>query len=191
MKVPRAGRPLVAPILRFKPRTDPPEGRLQPCPGCNLYALYRLPDEGCSTCGSCGLVADDSDYTDLYGPDPDVPRAPTPAHPPVVYYMRLDTLVKIGFTARLGRRLLDINPEGLLAVEWGARTREIERHNQFAARHVHGEWFRMCPEIAAHVVDARSTFDADMGSTEAWLTDVGAAWWWEPNLVLYPSPGVS
>jgi hypothetical protein len=91
--------------------------------------------------------------------------------------MRIDTIVKIGFSTRIGRRLMDINPQGVMAVEWGARRLEAQRHNQFATHHIHGEWFRWCEDIARHVIDVRAVFEADLGtSTEAWLLDVRAAW---------------
>jgi hypothetical protein len=192
MKVPRPARPMTARIVRYK--SDPPPGpsaRVQPCPGCQLLALSRDPEEGFTVCAGCGMVISDEDYLDRFGPDPEVfgPIGPA-SHPPVVYYMRLDAIVKIGFTTRLGRRLMDINPQGVLAVEWGARRMEMQRHNDFAAQHIHGEWFRFGPELAAHVVDVRSAFETDMGcSTEAWLADVSAHEWWEPAPV--PAVGVA
>src|SRR4051812_14595867 len=116
MKVHRPARPMAAPIIRYRPaEDDAPQLRLKPCPGCDLLALYQLPGERFSSCAGCGLVVNDEDYLALYGPDSDVTIIERlAAHPPVVYYMRLDAIVKIGFTTRIGRRLLDINPQGVL-----------------------------------------------------------------------------
>lgn len=69
----------------------------------------------------------------------------------VVYYMRLGPLVKIGFTLDIRQRLIQINPEELLATEPGGMKLEAERHRQFAALRVHGEWFRYEAALVEHV----------------------------------------
>ena len=72
-------------------------------------------------------------------------------HPPIVYYLRLANLVKIGFTTNLTKRLGVINPEEVMATEPGDRKREQERHRQFAALHAHGEWFRLEQPLVDHI----------------------------------------
>lgn len=97
----------------------------------------------------------------------------TPAgqwHPPVVYYMRFDSLVKIGTTRRIAQRLREIPNEGLLAVEYGTASEERERHRQFGHLRRTGEWFEFTPELGLHIVDIREQFAAAQGITvEAWL----------------------
>ena len=72
-------------------------------------------------------------------------------HPPIVYYMRLANLVKIGFTTNLTSRLATINPQEVMATEPGDREREQERHRQFDALRAHGEWFRLEAPLADHI----------------------------------------
>lgn len=115
-------------------------------------------------------------YPDRY-PPPAVPSLFEPdhrRHRPVVYYMRLATLVKIGTSGNIRARLDAINPQGVMAVEWGDRRLEHARHQQFAAHHYHGEWFTFATEIGAHIATVRETFEATTGqTTERWLATVG------------------
>jgi hypothetical protein len=76
-------------------------------------------------------------------------------HPPIVYYMRLANLVKIGFTTNLTSRLAAINPEEVMTTEPGGREREQERHGQFQALRAHGEWFRLEAPLAGHIEAVR------------------------------------
>lgn len=69
----------------------------------------------------------------------------------VVYYMRIGTRVKIGYTTNLRSRLNAINPEELIATEQGGPKREAERHQEFAHLRVHGEWFRFEGTLVDHV----------------------------------------
>lgn len=78
-------------------------------------------------------------------------RAQERRHPPIVYYMRLASLIKIGWTTNLTKRLEVIHPEEVMATEPGDRTRERERHEQFAAQHAHGEWFRLEAPLTNHI----------------------------------------
>jgi hypothetical protein len=72
-------------------------------------------------------------------------------HPPIVYYMRLGALVKIGFTTNLTLRVAAIGAEEVLATEPGGREREHRRHRQFAALRVHGEWFHLAAPLTHHI----------------------------------------
>lgn len=74
----------------------------------------------------------------------------------VVYYLRMrdDTgdRVKIGTTANPRQRLGRIAHQDLLGFERGDRTLERQRHAEFAASRYPGtEWFRVTPELLAHV----------------------------------------
>lgn len=93
-------------------------------------------------------------------------------HSPVVYYMRMSDLVKIGVSTRIGQRMTSIGAQGVMAVEAGTYGLELQRHEQFAHLHDHGEWFRMAPELGAHIATVRESFTAKMGvSTEEWLRE--------------------
>lgn len=72
-------------------------------------------------------------------------------HPPIVYYMRLANLAKIGFTTNLTARLAAINPEEVMTTEPGGRDREQERHRQFENLRAHGEWFRLETPLTDHI----------------------------------------
>lgn len=106
------------------------------------------------------------------------PEAPTrfrtsrQRHEPVVYYMRLGDLIKIGWSASITARKGSINPQGVVAVEFGPMTLERERHSQFVDLHQHGEWFRLDGSLADWIVDRRSAFETANGlSVERWLDD--------------------
>lgn len=93
-------------------------------------------------------------------------------HDPVVYYMRLGTFVKIGWSSNITSRRQDIGPQGVMALEFGTKKLERERHNQFVHCHEHLEWFRLDDQLAAWIVDRRQVFEAVCGVTvEQWLQD--------------------
>jgi len=95
---------------------------------------------------------------------------PERGHAPIVYYMRLGDIVKIGTTTNVAKRAGSINPEGVMAVEFGAVDVERARHNQFIDLHLHGEWFRLDATLGSHVIEVRAAFEAATGeTTEAWL----------------------
>ncbi|MFJ2848313.1 GIY-YIG nuclease family protein [Streptomyces rubiginosohelvolus] len=80
-------------------------------------------------------------------------------HNPVVYYVRRGALIKIGTTTDLRRRMREILPEELLALEPGSIGIENDRHRQFSALRVPGqrEWFHAGPVLQEHVLDMRAT----------------------------------
>lgn len=93
-------------------------------------------------------------------------------HEPVVYYMAMGDLVKIGTSTNIAIRLETLRPESLLAVEMGGRLIEAERHRQFAADRNHGEWFRVTPALADHMARARAEFEGLVGLTlDSWLAE--------------------
>lgn len=95
-------------------------------------------------------------------------------HAPVVYYMRLDRLVKIGWTTDLRRRATSIRPHGVLAVELGGPNIEERRHIEFAHLRSHHEWFWLDPSLAGHIVQVRADFEAHLEvTTEQWLEQNG------------------
>jgi hypothetical protein len=89
--------------------------------------------------------------------------------------MRMDRLVKIGTSSNLGQRLTAINPQGVMAVEWGSYSLEKQRHDEFADLRSHGEWFHLGDRLADHIVTVRADFATSARvSTERWLEIVGA-----------------
>lgn len=73
----------------------------------------------------------------------------------VYYVQRSDGLVKIGFTARYQQRMgtlrRQFGPIQVLATHKGGRDAERAVHLRFAADRVTGEWFRVGPELFAHI----------------------------------------
>jgi hypothetical protein len=74
----------------------------------------------------------------------------------VVYYLRMTDAtgdrIKIGTTANPRQRLGRIAHQAVLGFERGDRTLERQRHGEFAASRYPGtEWFRVTPELLAHV----------------------------------------
>jgi len=93
-------------------------------------------------------------------------------HEPIVYYMKMGDLVKIGTSINIAGRMDALHPERLLAVEMGGYQIEGERHRQFAADRNHGEWFRVTDQLVAHMSRARMEFEALIGLTlDEWLAE--------------------
>lgn len=99
---------------------------------------------------------------------------PARNHESVVYYMRMDRLVKIGITTNITARVSTIMPQGVLAVEPGGRDRERHRHRQFSQFHSHLEWYWLKPPIWEHIVSIRAQLERAHGfTTEYWLKHHG------------------
>jgi hypothetical protein len=73
-----------------------------------------------------------------------------------VYYARLGNRCKIGWSTNVARRMAAIQPEELLATEPGGPELESQRHEQFKALRVVGEWFRYEGALVEHVGSLRS-----------------------------------
>jgi Meiotically up-regulated gene 113 len=69
----------------------------------------------------------------------------------VVYYIRFRDRIKIGTTRNLRQRLYELPYDELLAIEPGGREVERERHEQFAASRVIGEWFEPDTALLKHI----------------------------------------
>jgi hypothetical protein len=83
-----------------------------------------------------------------------------PRGPGIIYFALDPTAkaVKIGYTemVRDGDRLKQIqgcsaNRIELAHARYGCRASERDLHERFKKHHLHGEWFRWCPEIAEHI----------------------------------------
>lgn len=83
----------------------------------------------------------------------------------VVYYIRIGSLIKIGTSANMIQRMMDLGPEEILATEPGSYRLERARHGQFAHLRVHGEWFRAEPELRDHAALIRSQFGEPVTDT--------------------------
>lgn len=64
----------------------------------------------------------------------------------VVYYARLDGMVKIGTTKHLAQRMADLKAD-LLAYESGTYDLEAERHREYGIARSHLEFFHPAPEL--------------------------------------------
>lgn len=116
----------------------------------------------------CDAAAEDGQRLDLI-----VTRQPA-THRSVVYYMRMDRLVKIGISTDLRTRTGSIMAQGVMAIEWGDRQLERQRHNQFVDQHSHLEWFRLEAPLVEHIAELRVQWARDEGMTvERWLGDLG------------------
>lgn len=71
----------------------------------------------------------------------------------LVYYMRINGQIKIGYTSNLRQRSSAYPPgTELLAVEPGTPELEKQRHNQFSRHLARGrEWFADNPSLTAHI----------------------------------------
>lgn len=96
-------------------------------------------------------------------------------HEPVVYYMRMDRLIKIGWSTNIKLRVETIMPQGVVAVEYGGRDVERARHKQFMDHHSHLEWFWLREGLWDHIQNVRVDFEErSKVTTEAWLELRGA-----------------
>lgn len=90
---------------------------------------------------------------------------PKPTHPHrsangVVYYVRIRGYVKIGVTANLRHRMLNLraDQQQILAVEPGGRDLERQRHREFAEeRHGRREDFDLSDRLKHHIAIVRMT----------------------------------
>lgn len=108
-------------------------------------------------------------------PDAVVPAYPEPEYTcdpvqPVVYYMMIGQMVKIGTSANLVQRIDQIGPMDVLAVEAGGVEVERERHRQFGRLRCHREWFYFRGDLPAHIGQMRAQFEANYGEPfDDWL----------------------
>lgn len=126
-----------------------------PFPICERHArmLYRTMDAMLEAAQRDPLLMADLAFSDLadsrrtrigeHEPDPD----------PVVYFLLIDGLVKIGHATHLVRRLAHYPPTAqLLATEPGDRSREAQLHAEFAEYLTAGrEWFTPGPRLRAYI----------------------------------------
>lgn len=91
-------------------------------------------------------------------------------HEPVVYYMRFMDTVKIGTTTDVGTRRIAVPCQGVMAIEFGGRELEVQRHREFIDSHKHREWFQLDEHLGSHIAEVREAFEAAAHcTTEVWL----------------------
>lgn len=84
-------------------------------------------------------------------------RDPVPGH---VYYIRIDGLIKIGYTSNVWKRMQAYPPNAeLLALEPGTKKTETDRHAHFRDKLARGrEWFGDCSEIRDWITTLREEY---------------------------------
>ena len=133
-----------------------------PCPLCGEATGARDADGWC--CATCGWRV--GAFVD---PDLPLPRID------VVYYLRLDTRVKIGTTFTPRQRFAALPHDEVLAFERGGREVERRRHAEFADDRLGtSEWFALSPTLRAHT-DALAAGRDPWHVLARWLADELAA----------------
>jgi hypothetical protein len=72
----------------------------------------------------------------------------------VVYFMRRERMIKIGFTGNLRHRAVSLNAT-VLAHFPGGRAEEAELHRRFAGLRRYGEWFEPGRELLDYINECR------------------------------------
>ena len=146
-----------------------------PCPTCNYVSLFQVIETGVIYCTWPDCTAFERELTTSESAGLHERQVVDDGwHEPVVYYMRMGNLVKIGTSTNIRSRFETIGPQGVVAVELGDRVVERQRHNQFVASHSHREWFFLAEDIGRHIAELRATWQSSTGkSTEAWLAERG------------------
>lgn len=81
----------------------------------------------------------------------------------VVYYLRRNGLIKIGWTGNIKARMRALRPDELLAAEPGCMHIETGRHHQFGEHRLPNtgdgdEWFQPAPELLDHIEQMASLY---------------------------------
>ena len=103
-----------------------------------------------------------------------IPHKPRPRrrglHEPIIYYMGLGDLVKIGTSTNIITRHSILGCPRVLAIERGDVIDERARHQFFGLLRVHGEWFRYEDPLMSYIWTVAEAFYADFGTDlETWL----------------------
>jgi len=83
----------------------------------------------------------------------------------MVYFIRHDATIKIGYTADLTSRLAGIRRDGkrgaeFIAAVFGNRTLERALHSKLKRHALGGEWFRDCRDVQAAIQNTLNNFEA-------------------------------
>lgn len=103
------------------------------------------------------------------------PEDATASRVDVVYYLRYRDRIKIGTTANPAQRFAALPHDEVLAFERGDRTREQQRHAQFAALRIPGtEWFETDIGLLRHVAGLRSAARDPWAQLARWRSEQAA-----------------
>lgn len=69
----------------------------------------------------------------------------------LVYFIKFDGRIKIGFTTNLPQRMRQLPHDEILALIPGTVSTERALHSKFASLRANGEWFTAGPELRAYV----------------------------------------
>lgn len=129
------------------------------CGECGVKLLWWHQSEHRVECSECGWTSDDpvviADAAAALQALYDEARPKVVDVRPVVYYLLFGDRIKIGTTTDLDSRLKVIPHDQVLAVEPGGHALERERHAQFAAHRLNGEWFAAHAALWEHVRGVR------------------------------------
>lgn len=78
----------------------------------------------------------------------------------VVYYVRRGSMIKIGTTINMQKRMTAVLPDEILATEPGSYSLEAQRHREFRKIRVQGqaEWFHAAPALQEHIRTIRALY---------------------------------
>jgi hypothetical protein len=103
------------------------------------------------------------------GDVPDVPVAAVRVD--VVYYIRLESRIKIGTSSNPRSRIASLPHDEVLAFERGTRVREQVRHAQFASHRIRGsEWFESHPALLEHIALLTEGVDDPWARYALWVS---------------------
>lgn len=110
-----------------------------------MYRLYRT----AADLAAVDRVADSALAAALARP----PQPPLSERQGIVYFVRFQERVKIGFTTNMRSRMSAIPHEEVLGTQPGTLADEKRYHRMFAHLRVTGEWFRAEPDLLAFIAD--------------------------------------
>ncbi|MFI1583294.1 GIY-YIG nuclease family protein [Embleya sp. NPDC020630] len=135
----------------------------RPDGGCRAPALPDAPVPLCAehvaaTCEFAhdGLPGDDEEETPSGRRPRRQPTEVTMLGEGLVYFVRTDRRIKIGFTTDLRRRLAQSAPGEVLHTEPGSIADERRLHAAFQDLRLRGEWFRADPRLLDHIATLKA-----------------------------------
>lgn len=124
------------------------------CPECDCLAVEFLElDMLKGICSQCGYNGNRPDFPDNVR----LNESKFKDAPAVVYYIKHGDRIKIGTSQNWKHRITELPHDELLALEPGDRTKEQQRHREFADTRVRRtEWFTVSDDLVEHIASVRS-----------------------------------